>query len=106
LPEALSVARRAVGLLAGADMDEVSRQRVQARLRDLELLDRLENVGLETMTAVKDGHFDDEAGDRLFTRIFREADLTLRHSLLTSWRSVSAGPRLPSSWQPCWTTGP
>src|SRR5207302_6236613 len=58
LPETLSAARRANGLLAGAYVDESLRQQVQARLADLELLERLENVRLEKQTAVKDGHFD------------------------------------------------
>jgi len=66
LSEALSAARRADGLLAGADVDEALRQRVQARRADLELLDPLENVRLEKLTAVRDGHFDWEEPDRLF----------------------------------------
>jgi tetratricopeptide (TPR) repeat protein len=47
LPEALSAARRADGLLAGAAVDEPLRQRVKARLADLELVDRLEKGRLE-----------------------------------------------------------
>jgi serine/threonine protein kinase len=66
LSEALSAARRADGLLAGADVDEALRQRVKARRADLELLDPLENVRLEKLTAVRDGHFDWEEPDRLF----------------------------------------
>jgi hypothetical protein len=70
LPEALSAARRANGLLAGADVDETFRQRVQERLADLELLDKLENIRLE-MSAVKDGHFDWEGGDRRYGETFQ-----------------------------------
>jgi serine/threonine protein kinase/tetratricopeptide (TPR) repeat protein len=75
LPDALSAARRADGLLAGADVDEALRQRVQARLDDLELLDCLENVRLDKMTAVKDGHFDWEGADALYGQMFWEAGL-------------------------------
>jgi tetratricopeptide (TPR) repeat protein len=75
-PEAMSAARRADGLLAGADMDEALRQRVRARRADLELLDRLENVRLERETEVKDGHFDlGEGVDGLYGQTFREAGL-------------------------------
>jgi tetratricopeptide (TPR) repeat protein/tRNA A-37 threonylcarbamoyl transferase component Bud32 len=75
LSEALSAARRADGLLAGADVDEALRQRVRARRADLELLDKLENVRLEKMTAVKNGHFDWEGADGLFGQRFRDAGL-------------------------------
>jgi tetratricopeptide (TPR) repeat protein len=75
LAEALSAARRTDGLLAGADVDESLRQRVRARRADLELLEQLENVRLEKMTAVKDGHFDLEGADVLYGQRFREAGL-------------------------------
>jgi serine/threonine protein kinase len=75
LPEALSAARRAEGLLIGLDEDEALRQRVSARVADLELLDRLENVRLEKMTAVKDDQFDNEGADALYRQTFRDAGL-------------------------------
>jgi serine/threonine protein kinase/tetratricopeptide (TPR) repeat protein len=75
LLEALSAARRAEGLLAGADVEEALRQRVQARLADLELVDRLENVRLEIMTATKDGNFDSQGADDLYRRTFRGGGL-------------------------------
>jgi len=75
LPEALSAARRAQGLLAGADVVESLRHRAQARLADLELLNKLENVLLEKLTEVKDGHFDGKGADALFGQTFREAGL-------------------------------
>jgi tetratricopeptide (TPR) repeat protein len=71
----LSAAWRADGLLAGADVDEALRQRVRARLADLELLDSLENIRLERETAVKDGHFDSEWADGLYGQTFRDAGL-------------------------------
>jgi tetratricopeptide (TPR) repeat protein len=58
LPEALSAARRAHGLLAGTDVDPALAQAVRERLADLELLDRLENIRLTKATEVKEGHFD------------------------------------------------
>jgi tetratricopeptide (TPR) repeat protein len=75
LPEALSAARRAAGLLAGGEVSAQLRQQVQARLADLELLDRLENVRLEAATAVKGGHFDFEGADALYRQRFREVGL-------------------------------
>jgi tetratricopeptide (TPR) repeat protein len=66
---------RAAGLLAGADVDESLRRRVRARLANLELLDRLENVRLEKLTARKDNHFDGEGADGLYGQTFREAGL-------------------------------
>jgi serine/threonine-protein kinase len=75
LPEALSAARRAEGLLAGADADETVRARVRARLADLELLDRLETIRLEKQTAVVNGHFDWQAADDLYREAFRDAGL-------------------------------
>jgi serine/threonine protein kinase len=64
VPEALSAARRADGLLVGADVDDGFRQRVRSRLCDLELLAKLEEARLERGTAVKDGHFERRRGCR------------------------------------------
>jgi serine/threonine protein kinase/Tfp pilus assembly protein PilF len=77
LPEALSAARRADGLLAGAEVDEALRQYVWARLADLELVDVLESVRLDKETAIKDGHFDEAAAHAEFGRIFRAAGLDI-----------------------------
>ncbi len=75
VPEALSAARRANGLLTGVDADEALRQRARARLADLELLERLENIRLEKMTEAKDGGFDDKGADDLYGQTFRAAGL-------------------------------
>jgi serine/threonine protein kinase len=75
LPEALSAARRADGLLAGADVDEALHERVGARLADLQLLERLENVRLEKQTEVKDGKFDWQGADERYAQTFRDAGL-------------------------------
>jgi serine/threonine protein kinase/Flp pilus assembly protein TadD len=56
LPEALSAARRAAGLLAGGEANETLRRWVRARVADLELLDALENARLELSAGDKD-HF-------------------------------------------------
>jgi serine/threonine protein kinase/Flp pilus assembly protein TadD len=73
LSEALSAARRANGLLAGAEVDEASHQQVRARLAGLELLDRLENIRLEKQTIVRQEHFDHKGADTLYEKTFREA---------------------------------
>jgi tetratricopeptide (TPR) repeat protein len=75
LPEALSAAHRARDLLAGRPADQALQRHVQARVKDLELLDQLENVRLEKFTAVKDGHFDGEGADALYAQTFRDAGL-------------------------------
>jgi tetratricopeptide (TPR) repeat protein/serine/threonine protein kinase len=75
LLEALSAARRAEGLLAGAEVDESLRQRVRSRLADLELLDSLENVRLEKLTEAKGGDYDKEGADSLYGQRFRGAGL-------------------------------
>jgi serine/threonine protein kinase/tetratricopeptide (TPR) repeat protein len=77
LPEALSAARRADGLLAGAEVDEALRQHVRARLADLELLEILESIRLEESTAVKDGHFDWERVNALYTKAFLDMGLDI-----------------------------
>jgi Flp pilus assembly protein TadD/serine/threonine protein kinase len=74
LPEALSAARRAEGLAAGGTATESLRRSVRARVADLELLEKLENVRLE-MAAVKDGHYDHERADALYGQTFRDAGL-------------------------------
>jgi tetratricopeptide (TPR) repeat protein len=119
LLEALSAARRAEGLLAGADVDEALRQRVRARLADLELLDRLENIRLEQLTATKDGNFDVQGGDALYGQTFRDAGLDVEALpaeeagqriaassvaaelavVLDQWASTRWGNPADSSWQ-------
>ena len=74
LPEALAAARRADGLVRGGTPSDALKRQVQARLADLELVERLENARLEG-SAVKDDRFDDELCDALFQEIFRGADI-------------------------------
>jgi hypothetical protein len=74
LPEALSAARRADGLVRGGTAEEALCRRVQARLADLELLEALDNARLAE-SAVKDGHFDLERANGLYEDGFRAAGL-------------------------------
>jgi serine/threonine protein kinase/tetratricopeptide (TPR) repeat protein len=75
LPEALSAARRAYGLLAGAEVDEALQQQVRSRLADLELLDKLESIRVEKETAVNSGHFREAADIAAYGQTLRAADL-------------------------------
>jgi serine/threonine protein kinase/Flp pilus assembly protein TadD len=80
LPEALSAARRAVGLVAGSEVHEARRRQVDARVADLELLTRLEDVRLDfalILTVGADGNYraDNMRAEELYRAAFREADL-------------------------------
>jgi tetratricopeptide (TPR) repeat protein len=77
LPEALSAARRAEGLVDGGTAGHALRQRVRARRADLELLNRLEEASLEGTAAVKDDHFDGDLTAVLYAKAFREAGLDM-----------------------------
>jgi tetratricopeptide (TPR) repeat protein len=74
VPEALVAARRLAALLERDGAEGSLRRRVDARVADLALLDKLENVRLE-MTADKDGHFDWEGANALYGQTFRDAGL-------------------------------
>jgi serine/threonine-protein kinase len=74
VPEALSAARQAAGLVTGGTADEDLRGRVRARVDDLELLEKLENARLES-TAVKAGQFDSGRSDRMYREVFTRAGL-------------------------------
>jgi serine/threonine-protein kinase len=74
VPEALAAARRAAWLVDTGVADAALRQRVQARRADLELVADLEDARLQ-VSAVKEGHFDWELGDRLFAEAFQRARL-------------------------------
>jgi tetratricopeptide (TPR) repeat protein/serine/threonine protein kinase len=74
-PEALAAARRAAALPAGAAVDERLTKRVGARLADLELLDRLENIRLEQESAIKDDGFDLQGAEALYRQTFQAAGL-------------------------------
>jgi serine/threonine protein kinase/Flp pilus assembly protein TadD len=75
LPEGLSAARRADGLVRGGTSDESLRKRVEARLADLELLETLENVPLKEAIAVGSVAFDFGRVDRTYGSVFGAAGL-------------------------------
>jgi serine/threonine-protein kinase len=82
LHEALSAAQRAAGLVAGGEADEGLRRQVDARVADLLLLDRLENVRLDHASACKDiprqgSEFDYELADKLYREAFEAAGLSV-----------------------------
>jgi tetratricopeptide (TPR) repeat protein len=72
LPESLSAAQRAAELAAWGEVEEDRRRQVDARVADLKLLERLENVRLEYALT---GQFDNALADRLFRAAFQEAAL-------------------------------
>ncbi len=70
-PEALSAIRRAEPLLNTGLLGEGLRQRVQERLKDLKMVDKLEQIRLNE-AVVKDGHFDRAQADPAYAQAFRE----------------------------------
>jgi tetratricopeptide (TPR) repeat protein len=92
LPEALSAARRAAGLLAGGEVSAQLRQQAQARLADLELLERLESVRLEAAAEVKDRHFDFAGADARYRQRFLEVGLDVE-----ALSAEEAGERIGTS---------
>jgi serine/threonine-protein kinase len=76
VPEALSAARRAMGVLAGGEADLALSREVEARLSEFELLAQLEDVRVE-MTACTNKGFDLALGDRRYGELFRGANLDI-----------------------------
>jgi serine/threonine protein kinase len=75
LPEALSAARRAVGVLPpGGQADPVVRAAAEARLADLELLTRFEDVLLQWISSNSAG-WNLARKDELYGQFFRESGL-------------------------------
>ena len=70
-PEALAAARRAEAAAAGGEADAATAQRVRQRLKELEFLDRLEQIRMQRATEV-DGKFDNAGADRNYARAFRD----------------------------------
>src|SRR5262249_28498379 len=68
-PEALATARRAESASIGGGADAPTVHRVRARLKDLEFLDRLEEIRMQRATSI-DGKFDDAGADRDYARAF------------------------------------
>ena len=70
-PEALAAARRAEAAVAGGEADAATKERVHARLKDLEFIDRLEQIRMERATWVE-GKFDLAGANREYARAFRD----------------------------------
>jgi tetratricopeptide (TPR) repeat protein len=77
LPEALSAAKRAVGVLPpGSEADPDVRRAAEARLADLELLTRFEDV-TQDWIASKDSTFNHARQDEIYGQLFRESGLDI-----------------------------
>jgi serine/threonine protein kinase/tetratricopeptide (TPR) repeat protein len=74
--EALSAARRAEGVLANIGADTGLRRQVQALTEDLEMARRLQEAQL-SITAVKEGHFDLDAGAAAYADAFQQYGLVV-----------------------------
>jgi tetratricopeptide (TPR) repeat protein len=71
MPEALSAARRAEGLLAGGPVREELAERVREWRADLEMVAKLEDIRVR-QSEVKDGHFAKESAGPEYAAAFRE----------------------------------
>jgi serine/threonine protein kinase/Flp pilus assembly protein TadD len=81
-PEALAAARRAAGLLAQSEGDAELHRRVEERLADLEMVARLEDIRLRTLSKLKDGVFDHAGADREYALAFRDYGIDVEALLL------------------------
>ncbi|HZN66213.1 MAG TPA: tetratricopeptide repeat protein [Tepidisphaeraceae bacterium] len=70
-PEALLTARRAEAVVTGGEADADTARRVHERLKNLQFLDRLEQIRMQKAELV-DGKLDDAGADREYARAFRE----------------------------------
>jgi tetratricopeptide (TPR) repeat protein len=69
-PEALAAARRAEAAATGGEADAATAHRVRALLKDLEFIDRLEQIRMQRATQVA-GTYDFVGADREYARAFR-----------------------------------
>jgi len=71
-PEALAAAQRAEAAVTSGEADAATAQQVRALLKDLELIDRLEQIRMQSATIVE-GKFDNAGqADRDYARAFRD----------------------------------
>ena len=71
-PEALAAAQRAEAAVTGGEADAATGHRVRALLKDLEFIDRLEQIRMPSATIVE-GKFDNAGqADRDYARAFRD----------------------------------
>jgi tetratricopeptide (TPR) repeat protein len=69
-PEALATVRRAEAAMTGGEADPATAERVRQRLKDLEFIDRLEQIRMQSATVVE-GKIDAAGADREYGRAFR-----------------------------------
>jgi tetratricopeptide (TPR) repeat protein/serine/threonine protein kinase len=69
-PEALAAARRAGVAVASGEADAATAERVRQRLKDLEFIDRLEQIPMELLGA--DGSYEYAGTNRDYARAFRD----------------------------------
>ena len=67
-PEALAAARRAEAAVASGEADAETTDRVRQRLKDLELIDRLEQIRMQAATSVVGC----QSGDQEYALTFRD----------------------------------
>jgi eukaryotic-like serine/threonine-protein kinase len=92
-PEALAAARRAEAAVTG-EADAATAQRVRERLRDLEFIDRLEQVRMQRATLVE-GKLYAAAVDREYARAYRDYGVDVEElAVETSIDRLKARPAL------------
>ena len=93
-PEALAAARRAEAAVAGGEADAATAERVRQRLKDLEFIDRLEQIRMQRATWVE-GKFDNAGADREYARAFRDYGVDVEElAVETSIDRLKARPAL------------
>ncbi len=70
--EALLAARRADAVVIGGEADAATVRRVRESLKDLEFLDRLEQIRMQRATSIDGSKFNDAGSDRNYARAFRD----------------------------------
>jgi tetratricopeptide (TPR) repeat protein len=93
-PEALAAARRAEAAVAGGEADAATVQRVRERLKDLEFIDRLEQIRMHRATWVE-GRLDYAGAEPDYAQAFRDYGVdALELPVETSIDRLKARPAL------------
>jgi tetratricopeptide (TPR) repeat protein len=93
-PEALAAARRAEAVVAGGGADPATERRVRERLKDLEFIDRLEQIRMQRETWVG-WSFDNAGADREYARAFRDYGMDVEElAVETSIDRLKARPAI------------
>ncbi|MCE9524935.1 MAG: tetratricopeptide repeat protein [Planctomycetales bacterium] len=97
-PEALAAARRAEAAVAGGEAEPVTAERVRERLRDLEFIDRLEQIRMQRATIVDQGRFDNAGAVLKYSGAFRAYGVDVEElAVETSVDRFRANPALAIS---------